>query len=389
MIADIHYFFLTIKHKNVKAFVILVYQEYERANHHDLWNIMADITDDLFIVLNIPADYVVSRLKKKLCYRIADAKKKPKQIKHNLYLGRFLFPIRHEIAPKIIYPYFRRLLWKYLNHNFPQLADMEVDFLVYDPIWFQILLHSRKNIKFGYYLPDELRRRASDDKPNKKKMAQDDIASRYADAIYVASKALQESRQKVNKHVYFTGNGADLNIAQKYLDVKSLTNTVAYIGNLRDWTDCKLMEGIISKRSDIDFYFVGTVEENMRPFFEHLLNTYHNTFYFGKIGKDEIGFAYRRFKILFIPYRQNKFIQASRPLKIVECVMCGTPAVTVPVSGYKECDFIRFAQDVEEFSSAFDELMKSGINTESVEYKEFCNQYSWQNIGRIIIESLN
>lgn len=69
--------------------------------------------------------------------------------------------------------------------------------------------------------------------------------------------------------------------------------------------------------------------------------------------------------------------------------MCGTPAVTVPVSGYKECDFIRFAQDVEEFSSAFDELMKSGINTESVEYKEFCNQYSWQNIGRIIIESLN
>lgn len=47
-----------------KLFVIICFQEYATANHKDLWNIMADTSDDLFVILNIPADYVVSNIKK-------------------------------------------------------------------------------------------------------------------------------------------------------------------------------------------------------------------------------------------------------------------------------------------------------------------------------------
>lgn len=373
----------------MKTFVILAYQEYSKANHHDLWNIMSGMTDDLFIVMNVPADYVVSNIKSNLRYRISDARKGPKQIKKNLYLCRVLFPIRHEVSPKIFYPYFKHIFWKYLDRYFPQIKNMEVDFLVYDPIWFEILLNSRTNIKFGYYLPDELRRRASDDKINIRKSKQDDIASANANAIYTASQDIADSRLKVNKHIYFTGNGANLHIADKYKTVSPIERSVAYIGNLRDWTDTKLMEEIISKRQNLDFYFVGTVEPNMRDFFFHLLNSYHNTYYFGKVNKDEMGFVYRRFKMLFIPYKQNQFIKASRPLKIVESVMSGTPAVTVPVTGYQESSFIRFARNVEEFSDAFDFLLSHDIDANSEEYKQFCEEYSWQNIGKTIIESLN
>lgn len=74
-----------------KLFVIICFQEYATANHKDLWNIMADTSDDLFVILNIPADYVVSNIKKSLRYRISDARKGLVKLKENLFLGRPMF----------------------------------------------------------------------------------------------------------------------------------------------------------------------------------------------------------------------------------------------------------------------------------------------------------
>lgn len=371
-----------------KLFVIICFQEYATANHKDLWNIMADTSDDLFVILNIPADYVVSNIKKSLRYRISDARKGLVKLKENLFLGRPMFFLRHELAPNFLYKFYKKSIWKWLRKNVEGVDEMEVDFIYYDPIWASILRGSRNNIKMGYYLVDEVKKYAHNDKDNAKKVKLDDIASSTADAIFTASQDLAESRLKVNKNVYFTGNGADLSIAIRYKDVEPLDNSVAFIGNFRNWIDKELMETIISKRPDVDFYFVGTVENDMNNFFTYLLDKYDNTFFFGKTSKERVGYVYKRFRMMFIPYYQNHFIWASRPLKIIESVMAGTPAVTVPVSGYNEHSFLKFARNFQEFSDAIDYFLKNGIDKQSDEYQSFCSKYSWQNIAKTIIEKL-
>ena len=85
-----------------------------------------------------------------------------------------------------------------------------------------------------------------------------------------------------------------------------------------------------------------------------------------------------------IPYRHNDFIQATRPIKIVESIMAGVPVVTVPVNGYEKCSFIRFADTIDDFSEEIDYLLEHPINKDSIEYKNFVASNTWESIARRI-----
>ena len=126
----------------------------------------------------------------------------------------------------------------------------------------------------------------------------------------------------------------------------------------------------------------------MRTFFMKLLNENMNTFYYGLAQKADMGKIYKMFDCVLIPYKNNQFVAATRPIKIVESVLAGTPVVTIPMNGYEETSFIRFATDVESFSTQIDELSKILINPEDVEYKRFLAENTWVTKAKTIMERL-
>ena len=368
-----------------KLYVIVASQDFERANHRCFWENIANLSSDKVVVVNIPADYVVSVLRGKK-ERIKDAKKGVKKISDNLSVVRPLFFLRPEVTPKIWYRGIAKRFWKCIKTACPDLCNREVRVLIYNAQWVRILYNTQKNMKIAYYLFDEVRYNGDNNTINKKRYLFDEFACKKSDVVLTMTKSLTQSRLVYQDNIITFGNGAE--VTKNVKDVDKIKNSVAFIGNFRNWIDEELLEGLIKKRPDKRFIFVGPVEDDMKAFFTRLLNENTNTFYYGLADKKSMPIIYRMFDCVLIPYKNNEFMKNTRPIKIVESILSGTPVVTIPMSGYDENSFIRFAKTVEEFSEQIDYVVNNKIDLTSVEYNQFVKENTWENKAREIIERM-
>lgn len=370
-----------------RVFIILASQDFISANHHSLWLEIAEQSGCHVYVANIMADYITSVLKGKF-NRIREARHFPNKITENLTVFRPLVWARAEILPDCLFSIVRRGFWKSMKMVDSEIMNKQVCFIFYNAYWAKILKGSHPDMKFAYYLFDEVRYNGNDYSINTKRYKQDEYACRNADVIFTMTKMLAKSRAVYNGNIHVMGNGSVLPLATDKPLIKH-SRSVAFIGNFRNWINESMLEQIIQCMPNVLFAFAGPVETNMQEFLKKLLNTYNNTMYFGKVTKDRMTQLYRMFNVVIIPYNENPFIQATRPIKIVESVLAGTPVVTVPINGYDECEFIRFATNKTEFCEQINYLLNNSIDMKSKPYLDFCVNNTWQKIASRIIESFN
>ena len=367
-------------------YLIFASQDFERANHRPLWEKIAELADGDVVVVDIPADYPVCLLRKKK-YRLIEAKAGIRQVENNLYVVRPQLFLRPECLPKVFYKYVARQIWETLAKRYECLNKEKINIIVYNAYWVRVLQKTQPFLKISYYLFDEVQYNAADNSLDRKRYNEDVFACKHSEYIFTMTQVLMESRKKYNEHIEVIGNGADFQ-NNKVHAVMKFPRSVGFIGNFRDWIDQPLLEELIKKRTDLLFGFVGPVEDNMRAYLNKILDTYINTFYCGCQSKENIKQVYTMFDCVLIPYKQNNFIQASRPIKIVEAVFAGVPVVTTPVNGYQENSFIRFAHTPEEFSDEIDYVLENPILLDSDEYIRFSENNSWQSIASRILQVL-
>lgn len=371
----------------MKNYIIIVPQEYATSNHIELWKEMARQTDGRVIIVDISADLVVSLLKHRI-YRIKEARSRAEIISKNMFRLRALYPIRPEYTTFPGVALYRKLFWKRLKRDFPAVMQEEVNVLYYTAIWGRILKDSHPNMKLGYYLIDEVRYEADSKDINEKSFKEDEFACRNSDFVLTMTDILADSRKEYNNNIVVIGNGSV--IPETYIPCTwKKSKTVAFIGNFRDWVDVELLTNLIKKRDDLFFVFVGPNNPNMSGILNDILNKNLNTAYFGNIAKDRIQMVYQLFSCVIVPYKQNDFMQNTRPIKIVESVCSGTPVVTIPMRGYQESSFIRFATSVDSFSQQIDYVMGHPIEKESIEYKEFLKANSWKKKASVVLNSFS
>ena len=354
--------------------IVIASQDYSTANHKGLWDEYSKINNEYVIVVNLPADYFITKIKHKQ-YRIDEAHKGLLKINDKLSVIRPLFFVRPEIIPEVFFPLIARKFWSQIEQNISLSVFSKVRLLIYNPLWVKILNNTKENIDICYYLYDEVRYFAHSQKVNKKKYRMDEYACTNSKMVLAMTEKLRESRLVYTKDIITFGNGSNkIMVGEPEIKFKK---SVAFIGNFRSWINSELLEGIIQDKADFLFVFAGTIENDMRPFFEKLLNTYTNTVYLGCFSKEKINTIYKMVSCVIVPYRMNTFMASTRPIKIVEAVMAGCPVVTIPMSGYEESSFIRFASDKNQFEEAIDYAISHPIDTETQEYISFCEENSW------------
>ncbi|MDM5313197.1 glycosyltransferase [Peribacillus frigoritolerans] len=357
-----------------KINLIITPQEYNQANHNELWNEISEKSDGITIILNIGADFFISLARGKF-FRVKEAINGPKILKKNLILLRPFYILRPEISNNIVNSFNTKLLKQSLKKIVKNIEEYQINVLYYDGIWPTFLDQLKLNTKYYYYIMDEVRNDAHNNKTNLKRTRHDKIACEKSDYIYLMSTKLIEKRREYLHKLKVIGNGAS---QKEYdLNVKKLNNSVGVIGNIRNWIDCDLLTRLIEKRQDIHFGFVGNIESDMQKYMDEILTKYKNVKYYGEVSKGEVHNWYKKFDVILVPYKQNEFMKATRPIKIVESIFASTPVVSIPITGYEECSFIRFAKNVKEFSSEIDYLTKNKINIESREYQDFIKLNSW------------
>ena len=351
-----------------KLNLIMAPQEYDTANHIELWQKIGELSQYPTIVVNIGADLFVTTYKKKF-YRMKDAIGGVKKISDKLYLVRPFYVLRPEISNRLINKVNSKLLLSELKKIIPDIEMYEINILFYGGSCIEILemINIKKN--YYYYLIDEVTRNAHNNSVSDRRTKNDIESCIKSNYIFLMSEKLFENRESYVSKMKVVGNGA---IKKKLMKPnEQINNSVGIIGNVRDWIDCELLEGLIKVREDLHFGFVGNIEPNMQGFIDDLLMKYNNVKYYGKVTKESVHEWYMKFNVVLVPYKQNEFMKATRPIKIVESIFASTPVVTIPISGYEECSFIRFAKTVNEFSEEINNLIVNQIDETSREYIDF------------------
>lgn len=369
-----------------KVNLVFVAQEFESANHQDLWKILARESGLLTVVINIGADIPVTIWRRRL-HRLREAAQGPIWIRDNLVLLRPFYLLRPEVAGKLVNQVNMRLLRRWLKQIVPTIENVDVRALYYDGKWSTLLPMAVPGVRLFYYLMDEVRRIASSDEVHAGRTHWDRCACQVSEHIFLMTRELLDARSEFGFKATVIGNGS----LRQELTAPMVRDTraVGIIGNIRNWIDCELLESLILIRQDLSFHLVGNVEDDMREFVDRLMRSYSNVSYHGKVQRREVTDWYRRCGAVIVPYRQNSFIQATRPIKIVEAVFAGTPVVSVPMSGYVESSMIRFARDAGEFSRQLDHVLNGGIDLNSEEYIEFLASNSWDRVARDVLRVMD
>lgn len=366
--------------------IIIASQDYESANHKKLWNILPDYLFGEVLILDIPADHIISRIKRKK-FRIQESTMGKRNIKDRLSIIRPLFLVRPEILNKVYNKAILKSFFTQIKKYYNDIECYKINIIAYDGKWIEILSNATQDINFYYYIYDELSINSNCGTVDKKSKKIDTIGCEKSKFIFAMSEKIADSRSQYSNKIAVVGNGADfVGVPNKSL---KLNHSVAFIGNFRNWIDIKLFEGLINYRPDLTFGIVGPIQNDMKEAFSRLLNSNKNVIYLGNVKKEEVYHYYSMFNAVIVPYKQNDFMYATRPIKIVESVFAGTPVVTVPVSGYKENNFIRYATDINSFSKEIDFLINNPIEYDSSEYISFIEENSWKSVAIKISNKIN
>lgn len=362
--------------------IIVADQEYDAANHKFLWHEIHEQSGYLTIVVNIPADIVLSTIRKKT-YRIAESKQGERLINKNFYVQRPFYTIRQELLPlsvvasKAFKKYTQRLFWKQIKRIVPNIDEKRINLLCYSAMWVDLLYASMPQMRIVYYLYDEVRK-SEDGTVDNRRTFFDIEACRKSDYILAMSNKLLDCRLEYQDKIFVIGNGALQKVFEKAKSTEHrIPKSFGIVGNIRDWIDKDLLMELIKKRRDILFVFAGNIESNMQPFMQQVLKE-NNTLYLGKFTKEKVPGIYSLLEGVMVPYLANDFIRATRPIKIVESVFAGVPVITVPMEGYLPASFIRIAEDVDSFSKEMDFVIGHPIDLHSEEYLSFIRDNSWE-----------
>jgi glycosyltransferase involved in cell wall biosynthesis len=128
-----------------------------------------------------------------------------------------------------------------------------------------------------------------------------------------------------------------------------------YQGGVNARLDYSLLRSLAQSRPDWQFWFCGHTRDGGADWSD--LSCHPNVRYFGELDPHGVARLARQALIGLMPFKQNKLIRVSLPLKAWEYVACGLPVVTTPIDALaSRPDLFRVETTPEGFAKAFDEL---------------------------------
>jgi len=220
---------------------------------------------------------------------------------------------------------------------------------------------------------------------------QEDALIREAEHVFCVS---DHQVQKIrNRHsdrkekIHHLPHGVDA--SKLNIDPRSSydSDTVGYVGNLTDRIDWALVRSVVQDMQDIDFVFVGGLEDletggnpednwkENRAWVFSQPNVKHT----GRVPQEEVASYYASFSVTWIPYdADHPFNIASCPTKIMDSLASGRPVVSTPVP---ECtlypEWIRIAEHSEEIVHHLRESMRNANDDNRSAQVDFARKNTW------------
>jgi glycosyltransferase involved in cell wall biosynthesis len=187
----------------------------------------------------------------------------------------------------------------------------------------------------------------------------DDDLTRKADRVFVAPPALLEHKQRLNAHVTFSPHGVDAELFARASDpltpappsLASITYpVVGFFGSVADWVDISLIAKLARERPAYTVLMVGHVSTDISE-----LEALPNVRLVGAQSYESLPNWASVFTVAMIPYRRNRQVMNSNPLKLREYLATGKPVVSVSTPEVERfSSFVLIAKSADEFVQLVD-----------------------------------
>lgn len=200
---------------------------------------------------------------------------------------------------------------------------------------------------------------------------------KMVDAVVVSSKALLDTKSKIQQNTFLVKNGVDTSIfSQSKKEISKRKSTIGYVGSIDDRLDLQLLQSIIESFPKHDFLFVGRIVEMC---IWTQLQKYPNVKFVGSQQPEQLAEYMKIIDVGLIPFKKNEFTKNIYPLKINEYLACGMPVVSTDFADLSDFEGFIYESKNTDFGSNLI-LALEEKNEELIENRiAFAQQNSWKN----------
>lgn len=147
--------------------------------------------------------------------------------------------------------------------------------------------------------------------------------------VLASSDSLFRKIKRLNKRVVLINNACQFEHFNKiaFSNIKgsqSKTPTFGYFGAIADWLDDTLLEFVAKQRPNWNFVLIGNIDSSAKL---DNLRKLKNIKIINEIHYKNLPNAISQFKAFFVPFKINKLILATNPVKMYEIFATGRPSV--------------------------------------------------------------
>ncbi len=181
--------------------------------------------------------------------------------------------------------------------------------------------------------------------------------------------------------------------SEKQSGTQSQKPIAIYQGAINHRIDYELLESVINKMPDWDFWFCGAerdLRDDQNVIWKALLDR-KNVSWFGNLLPEEFGTRMLTASVGIIPFVQNEWIRGSAPLKSFEYLACDLPVVSVPIRSLEKYpDHFKLAKTDDEFVAGIRSSLKLKNNQPLQESrKKLSEEKSYDRIFKSVNENIS
>jgi teichuronic acid biosynthesis glycosyltransferase TuaH len=213
-----------------------------------------------------------------------------------------------------------------------------------------------------------------------------------SDLIFTVSEYLRDNLFEKQSHVHWMPNAVDLEFFQSETKVHPLVASlphpiVGFLGILQDRIDLDILDSLASNNPEMSIVLAGPVWKNfpVKNFCK-----YKNVHFLGPIKRWEIPMLYNGFDVGIIPYKTNKFVKSTDPMKYYEYLASNLPVVSTPIPGSERFgEMVIVANTPEQFNSAVNQALSGERETLKNERIKMLENNTWSKRVGEMLELIN